>query len=454
MLERKATVLLVDAPSDRRAVTAVVQAKSPQVGKVLVVGGGGLLSHEGLDLPKGKVEVFPIHHTDTKNILKLAKERKADLVEVGQEDAIYLGVTDSLRAHGFLTFGVSRRVGRWEWDKAYARREMFRQGSRECLPPHRVFKNKRVGLEYIEHKFLNGYEGRLFIKAVYPCLGKGVYGVESVEEAIEAFEKLQELPGNAGRTFLVEDGVGGDNAWEYSGYFMGDNLVGFGYYQDHKRVFDGDKGPNTGGMGSVGPLLWIQENLDHRNREQMVNPLSKSLKDKNLDFRGILYLAGMYDEDTNQVWNIEFNTRNGGSEAATNIPGIEDDYFELTKTVAEGRDIKSIKHDGKIRIAIAGTALGYPDNYRNVIGKKVQGLKEVIKRGEVMVLGAGIEDDMTLIGGRAFWIVAAGETLERAIDIGYRNMEELSIPGDRPGENLLHFRRDIGAKALRHRLVA
>lgn len=453
MPERKATVLIVDAPSDRRSAAVMAHAKSPHVGKILVTSGAGLLSHNCPDLPKDAIEISPVHHTDVANILKLAEEKKPDLIEVGQEDAIYAGVTDILRKHGFLTFGVSRKAGKYEWDKVYARRTMLKYGAVDCLPNFRIFKKHNAGLAYIEDKFSDeDFKRKLFIKAAYPALGKGVFGVENVSEAYDALIKLILLPNRAGRIFLVEDGVGGSKAEEFSGYFLGNNLADFGYYQDHKQVDNNNMGPNTGGMGSVGPISLITSELNIRIKQEMIRPFSQSLKDQNLKYQGFLYVGGMYDPETKQIWNIEFNCRNGGSEAASNMPGIENDYYELIRSVAEGSDKTtplSITHDGKIRVAVAGTSLGYPEDYKRVIGRKVQGLQEIIKRGEVLVLGAGIEDDFTVTGGRIFWLVATADNVQQAVKTVYRNMENLYIPGDERGENLLHFRSDIADKELR-----
>lgn len=450
MVERKATVLVVDTPSDRRAVAVMAYAKSPHVGRILITSGAGLLSHNCPNLPPEAIEILPIHHTDTQNILRLAEERRPDLIEVGQEDAIYVGVTDALRKRNFLTFGVSRAVGRYEWDKPFARREMQRYGASEHLPNFQVFRQPKKGLDYIKRRFREGYEGRLFIKAAYPALGKGVYGVKNTGEAYEAFLKLIALPNRAGRAFLVEDGVGGLKAEEFSGYFIGKRLNKLGYWQDHKPVNDNDQGPNTGGMGSVGPISLITPTLDAEIRQHIVKPLALSMQNRGLENRGVIYLGGMYDPDADKVWNIEWNTRNGGSEAASNIPGLLNDYYELARDIAEGRDKDlDIQYDGKVRVAVAGTSLGYPDDYKRVVGRKVQGLQGVIKRGEVLVLGAGIDDDFRVIGGRIFWLVAEANSLEKAIGNIYKNMKEVYIQGDSKGENLLHYRRDIGFKELR-----
>lgn len=458
MSERKATVLIVDAPSDRRAVTVMAHAKSPDVGKIYVTSGlkslGGLLSHNCPRLSKDAVEVLPIPYDDPKGILKAAQEIKPDLVEVGQEDAIYLGVSDILRDHGFITFGVSRAAGKFEWDKAYARRKMHQAGAEEYLPKFRVFRKPSNGLEYTRRRFLReDYQGKLFIKAAYPALGKGVDGVSSVEEAEVSLVRISALPNRAGRVFLIEDGVGGPNSEEFSGYYLGNNFVDFGFYQDHKPVYDGDKGPNTGGMGSVGPLPWVTGELAIKIRSGIVNPMARSLNNQGLNYRGYLYLGGMHDPDTEGIWKIESNVRNGGSEAAVNIPGIKNDYFELTRSIGLGQDLDNpitIEHDGKYRVSIAGASLGYPEDYSRVLGRKVQGLEEVVRREEVTILGAAIEDDLTVSGGRIFWLVAEGDTLKKAIDLAYANMERIWIQGDIPGENLLHFRRDIGLKALMH----
>ncbi len=208
-------------------------------------------------------------------------------------------------------------------------------------------------------------------------------------------------------------------------------------------------------MGSVGPSGLMTPELDRRIRTEIVNPLSRSMEQQGLGLRGYAYLGGKYDPETDQLFNIEWNMRNGGSEAGVNIAGLKINYFEMIKQVAR-EDYSQplvVEQDGKYRVSVAGVSLGYPDDYSGVLGRKVHGLEKVIKREEVLVLGAAIEDGLIVSGGRIFWMVGEDNSLQGAIDKVYRNMDRVWIPGDRKGENLLHFRKDIGEKE-KNRLAA
>lgn len=460
MSERKDTVFIVDAPSDRRAATLMKYAQSPDVGRIYLTSGqkypGGLLTHNCPLLPPDAIRVLPIRYDDPGAILKAANELNPDLIEVGQEDAIYNGVTNRLRENGLLTFGVSYEAGRYEWDKAYSRLQMVRAGASRYIPRFEIFEDYIKALAYIQRRFIDeAYPSELFLKAAYPCLGKGVDGVKTVKEAILSLQRLQTLPNQAGRKILVEDGVGGPSKIELSYFNIGGAFLGI--YQDHKPVFDGDKGPNTGSMGSVGPINWVSPEQINHIQQNIADPVYRLLQQEGQPYLGYLYEGLMYDPDINHFYKLEDNTRNGGGEAAVNLPGLLDDYYQLTRSIALNKHTQNppvLRHDGKYRVSIAGTAQGYPGDYRPVLGRRVHGLEEVINRQEVTVFGAAIEDDFTVSGGRIFWIVAEGDTLQQAINLAYNNIERVWIPGDSPGQNLLHYRTDIGAKALSRQFIS
>ncbi len=202
MTEKKACVLIVDSPSDRRSVTARAHALSLEVDTIYLTRGlkypGSLISQ---NCPGVKVKILDIAYNDARGVLKAAQELQPDLIEVGQEDAIEAKIPTILKNHRFLVFGCGEE-GIYEADKAYARRKMKEAGAGRVLPEFEEFRDKKQGLSYIRNKFIgDGYKGTLYLKATNQCLGKGVFGVESVEEAEYALFQLDHLPNQAGRVF-------------------------------------------------------------------------------------------------------------------------------------------------------------------------------------------------------------------------------------------------------------
>ncbi len=447
MQERKATVLIVDAPTGRSVALAESYAKSPEVGKILVASGNGLVTH---NCPPGTVETFPnVSHKDWKAIRDLVDERKPDLIDLAQENTLGLPIADFLRANGKLVFGPSHKASSLEWDKIHAR--YFMKFAGIPVPNWIDFDSESDGITYLNKSPFNK---RVFVKACGLAEGKGAIGAKNIVEAIEAVKRMKYFPNGAGESFLIEEWVGGPKAEEFSAFFLGVNncFYEIGYAQDHKQINDNDEGKNTGGMGCVSPSGFVSEKLRQMIQQEVVDKTATQLDQDRTSFNGILYIGGMYDPDLRKLWVIEFNTRWGDPEAEVILPSIENDYFEMAYSVAKGEYYgETIRTDGKIRVSVAGVSLGYPGNYERVTGRRIFGLDGVLRKGEVFVYGAGIEKQDGLFyvkGGRIFHLVGDGDTVEKARAKVYNAMSQISIPGDYPGTNLLHFRTDIGLKEM------
>ncbi|MBI2022578.1 phosphoribosylamine--glycine ligase, partial [Candidatus Daviesbacteria bacterium] len=210
--------------------------------------------------------------------------------------------------------------------------------------------------------------------------------------------------------------------------------------QDHKRVFDGDEGPNTGGMGCSTPPLVLTEDLKRQTLE-IISKAVTALKKESRPYKGILYLGGIVVDE--KVFVIEFNSRWGDPEVQCVLPGFKTDLFELNMKAYEGRieDIE-VEMDDKARVVVAGASKGYPGDYSQVKGKQIYGIEDVLKLPGIKFYSAGIkrvEGKYTASGGRLFYIAGQGKDVIEARKNAYEAIKLISVEGDN-----LHYRTDIG----------
>lgn len=284
--------------------------------------------------------------------------------------------------------------------------------------------------------------------------GKGAIRVENITEAYDAVDRMPSFK-EAGKKFLVENAMEGE---EFSIYAISDGKSWhvFKSAQDNKRVFEGDKGPNTGGMGAISPAMVTRGSEDEIERE-MIAKVIRGLEKEGRPFVGVLYLGGIKTKDGLKV--IEYNSRWGDPEIQAVGPGILNDYLDVVDACLTGSlDKLIIEEDNKTRVCIVGASRGYPGDYSAVKGKRILGLEEVMKMEGVQVFGAGMEvvdGKFYAKGGRLFSIVAEGDNIIEARDIGNYAMERVSIEGDTLEVRNLHSRRDVGLRdEKRFRLAA
>lgn len=434
MKERGNTVLVVDG-GGRGTALVHKYSQSPHVEKIIAVPGNDWMSR----VSKKPVQIFPeIKTSDVAEIAELANKFEVNLVDIAQENAVKEGLAGMLKLFKIPAVGPTQSAGRLEWDKNYAR--AF--GGFWELPQPKFSSFNSV--EQAE-RFLDSQENtRWFVKASGLAEGKGAISATSRQEVLDAIKRLKKEYPDSANVFLIEQWLEGE---EFSAFAISDsrNFRILGYAQDHKREYDGDKGENTGGMGAVSkPLLTNDLELQRK----VENIFMTTIKAKPGDgYRGTLYLGGMAVKTNGKLdpYVIEFNTRWGDPEAQVIIPGLKVDLFEMGMEAAQGT-LKRIKisDDGKVRVAVAGVARGYPRSaeYSQVRGKEIKGLDEVGKTDGVIIYGAGvkIEDGKHYAnGGRLFYIVGEGKDVVEARDRAYEAMRKVRIEGDN-----LHFRTDIG----------
>lgn len=427
-----AKVLITDG-GGRGSALVDKYAQSNEVTEIFAVPGNDLM---GVNTKK-PVHIYPnLKTTSKEEILKICQENQVDLIDVAQDNAVEAGVADILRSEGFKVFGSSKSAGQLEWDKAYAREFMVKNNL--PVPKFIVCHSEQEGVDFIYRQ----EDQPWVIKASGLAEGKGVLITQNNKEAILAIKQMKDFS-EAGEVFLIEQFLVGE---EFSSLAISDGKTFqlIASAQDHKRVFDGDQGPNTGGMGCSTPPLIINEKI----KRQILRIFTKTfegLNKENREYIGILYLGGIVVEEGGEqkVYIIEFNSRWGDPEVECILPGLKNDLFELTSSTINGSlEHVKIEMDTKARVVIAGASKGYPSDYSNVKGKQIFGIEEVLKLDGVHFYSAGIKKEkgkFNAWGGRLFYIVGEGKDVIEAREKAYSAMKLISVEGDN-----LHFRTDIG----------
>lgn len=426
--------ILVIGQNGREHALAVTYAKSKRVSKVVMTPGNGLT-----DFENKKIKNYPdVGMFDFDGIVKVCKKEKIDLVDVSQDDIIAAGYVDKFTKLGIKAFGPTQKAAEIEWSKEWARDFMVKY--KLPIPQFKTFTNQKDAIEYID----NLPNQLLFIKASGLALGKGVIRAENKRQAIAAIQAMEQF-GKSGKTFLIEEGLVGE---EFTLFAIcdGDNYVFTNASQDHKTIFDRDKGPNTGGIGSVAPTSALTSPMIRIIESTIIEPTLEGMRKEGRPYLGILYLGGIITESGIKI--IEFNARWGDPEAEVIVPSIKTDYLTIVEHVLQKKlDKLSIVFDTKTRLSIAGCSKGYPGDYARVKGKEVFGLLDAIKMEGVTVFGAGIirkGNRFFANGGRVFHLVAEGNDILAARKKAYDAIQLIRIEGDN-----LHYRKDIGWRDIK-----
>lgn len=421
--------ILVIGQNGREHALAVTYAKSKKVKKVIMTPGNGLT-----DFNNPKIQNYPeVAMMDFKGIVEVCKKENIDLVDVAQDDVIAAGYVDKLEELGIAVFGPSQKAAQLEWDKKWARNFMTKYNL--PIPKFRSFNDPKKAISYV-----NSLPSQLFyIKASGLAFGKGVIRAENKQEATDAIYGMSKF-GKSGETFLIEEALVGE---EFSLFAIcdGEDFVVAKSAQDHKTIYDGDKGPNTGGVGSVAPTGAIDDLIIRKIEQEIFKPLLEGMKKEGRPYKGILYLGGMLTRDGVKI--IEFNCRWGDPEAEVILPSIKTDYLDVVEAV-RSQQLKETRvlFDKKVRVSIAGCSKGYPGDYSKVLGKEIYGLTKAMKLPDITIFGSGIKRSgkkFFVTGGRVFHVVGEGKSILDAIKKAYQAMAVITIEGDS-----LHYRKDIG----------
>lgn len=377
-------------------------------------------------------ECVPIAPKAIPEIVHFAQQQRIDLVVVGPESPLIAGLADALAEVGIPCFGPRRAPAQLEGSKAFAKQVMAQAGVPTA--PFAVFDTPELAKAYLREQFALH---PMVVKADGEALGKGVFVCETLQEALEAVAFLMEQRGlgEAGTRIVIEQRLFGREA---SLLFFADHTeaVPMPPVRDYKRAFDGDRGPNTGGMGSFTPPPDITAEIVQRVREQIAVPTLRLMAERGTPYQGVLYAGLMLVE--NQPYTLEFNCRFGDPETQTLMPLLQTDLVELMMAVVEGR-LQSVRpqFSNQSAVCVVLASGGYPSDYRT--GFPIEGIHAVQQLEGVYLFHAGtrLEAGRYLTaGGRVLNVVGVGDTLAQARQRAYNAVEKLYFEG-------MHYRTDI-----------
>jgi phosphoribosylamine---glycine ligase len=406
-------------------------AQSPRVKKIYCAPGNGGISKQA--------ELINIKAEDIEGLLKFSKDNKIDLVVVGPERPLALGIVDLFQSEGIKIFGPTKELAKMESSKAFSKGLMERFGVPTA--DFKIFKDSDEAKDYIRTKGTP-----IVIKADGLAFGKGVIVAKEKEEALGAISNIMDfkLFGNAGDLVVIEECMEGQ---EVSILIISDgkDYVCLASSQDHKRVFDDDKGPNTGGMGAYSPAPLVTDKMLGEIKEKIIGPMIKGLADEGKFYKGVLYAGLMITKDGPKV--LEFNVRFGDPETQAILPRMETDLVDVIEASVDGRlgALGDLSWRDEACVCVVMAAGGYPGDYQK--GLEIKGLGGVDTMSDVMVFHAGtkIQDGKIVSdGGRVLGVTALGDDIENAIKRSYEAAARISFEG-------AHYRLDIGAKALNKR---
>jgi phosphoribosylamine---glycine ligase len=397
-------------------------AQSPRVNEIYAAPGNA-----GTGLMATNLDIKAM---DFAGLEKAVKEKKIDLIVVGPEDPLAAGITDYFQDKGVPIFGPTRAAAQIESSKAFSKALM--QKYRIPCAESRTFSSATTASEYIQKR-----GAPLVIKADGLAAGKGVIMAETVPEALEAVARIMEDKafGAAGEKVIIEEKLTG-REMSYFSMTDGKYILPMIPACDYKRVFDGDRGLNTGGMGSYSPPFFTTAELEQKILGTIVRPTVKALEAENCVYRGVLYSGLMIKEGEPRV--IEFNARFGDPECQVILPRLKSDIMDIILGVVNS-NLESVKPqwsaDACVGVALASG--GYPGSYKT--GLPISGLDRLDK--DILVFHAGTRagdkaGQVLTAGGRVLTVVALGKTTDEARKKIYANLPRITFEG-------AHYRKDI-----------
>ena len=420
--------------------------------KVLVVGGGGrehALVWKIAQSPKvtmiycapgnagisEQATVVPIKANDLKGLLEFALREKIDFTVVGPEDPLTQGIVDLFESKGLLIFGANKKAAEIEGSKAFAKEMMKKYHIPTAF--YEIFDDRNEAIKYIRKQ-----GAPIVVKADGLAAGKGVIVCKTIEEAIQSVDRImvEKLFGEAGNRVVVEEYLIGEEA-SYIAFTDGKAILPMASSQDHKPIFDGDQGPNTGGMGAYSPAPVVTDEVNEKIIEKVLRPIIYGMGEEGRTYKGVLYAGLMIHEGHPKV--LEFNARFGDPETQPVLMRMKGDIVPVLEACMKGTlSQHRIEWDRRSSVCVVMASKGYPGDYEK--GKVIKGLEEVSRMEGVFVFHAGtaLKGDQVLTnGGRVLGVTGLGEDIPRAIERAYQGVKKISWDG-------VHYRTDIGQKAL------
>ena len=416
---------------------------------ILVVGGGGREHAIAYSLSKSSsikklivapgnpgietfAECYPIAAEDIDGQCKLAKDMKADIVFIGPEIPLVLGLKDKLSEIGINAFGPSKEAAQLEGSKTFSRNFCKRYNIPQ--PNFKYCSDLNTAKDQIE--LLNGY---CVVKADGLAAGKGVVVCDTVNEAIEASTQMLEDNkfGDAGKSILIEERITGIEASVFA-VSDGNTAIVLGTAQDHKRAYDNDQGPNTGGMGAISPAPALNEELNKNIFNNIIMPTINGMRSDGIPYEGILYAGVMLTDQGPKV--IEFNCRFGDPETQVVLPRLSTDLVDIIhNTVTNNLENTPIELTDNTAITVVIASKGYPGTFKK--GIELPSLNNLNKQDDILIFHSGTakNDNENLIssGGRVFSVTAIGDNVQDCRHKAYKAVEEINWDKG-------FFRSDIG----------
>lgn len=418
--------------------------------KVLIVGGGGrehAIAWKLNQSPKvdellcapgnagiGQIaRCFPeVKATDLDGMLDLARREKVDFVVVAPDDPLALGMVDRLEAAGIPAFGPVAAAAQLEASKVFSKGLMKKYNIPTAK--YQVFTDAQAAMDYVRQQ-----GAPIVVKADGLALGKGVVVAQSVEEAEQAIKSmmLDKVFKESGSRVVIEECMVGREVTCLC-FTDGNNILPMPASQDHKRAFDGDLGPNTGGMGAFAPSPLMSPELMEIVRKTILEPTLAALKGEGICFKGVLYVGLMLTEAGPKV--VEYNARFGDPETQVVLPLMESDLMEAFMACREGTlDRADVRFGSGAAACVVLASGGYPVKYET--GKPIAGIEQAEENGAIVFhAGTKMENgQLVTAGGRVLNVSCVADTLPQAVQAAYAALKPIRFEG-------MHFRTDIGNK--------
>jgi phosphoribosylamine---glycine ligase len=400
-------------------------AQSPLVDKIYCAPGNGGIST--------LAECIPIKAGDIEGVVSFAKKNNVDMVMVAPDDPLAAGMVDALEEAGIRAFGPRKNAAMLESSKSFSKGIMKKYGIPTAK--YEVFDNCEHAIEYLRHQ-----EYPIVVKADGLALGKGViiaHGFDQAQEAVNII-MTDKAFGSAGDKVVIEEFLTGQEITILA-FTDGKTVVPMVSSQDHKRIYDNDKGLNTGGMGTFSPSRIYSPEMAEFCIENIFKPTVEAMNKENRKFKGVLYFGLILTKDGLKV--LEYNARFGDPEAQVVLPRMKTDIIEIFNAVIDEKlDSINIEWEDNAAVCVIMASGGYPDKY--VKGYEIAGIEDAEKDAGVVVFHSGTRCEgvkFFTAGGRVIGVTAFDKTLNEAISKAYKAVGKINFTD-------MHYRKDIGKK--------
>ena len=420
------TVLIVGGGGREHALAWKI-AQSPRIAKIFCAPGNAGIAEIA--------ECVGIDPADISALKSFAIKNRVDLTVVGPELPLTLGIVDVFEQEGLRIFGPSQKAALLEGSKIFAKEIMQKHG----IPTadFKSFTDAEAAKKYVQHK-----NTPFVIKADGLAAGKGVFPSLTIQESLAAIDRImkQREFGEAGSKIVAEEFLLGEEA-SFICFTDGKTIIPMPSSQDHKRVFDGDKGPNTGGMGAYSPAPVITVAIEEKIMQDIMSPMIQALHASGIRYKGVIYAGLMIEAGNPRV--LEFNVRFGDPETQPLLVRLKTDLVDIMQAVIDERLSEiAVTWDPRPAVCVVMASGGYPDTYEK--GHPIVGLQDAARVPDTVVFHAGTalrNGQVVNDGGRVLGVTAWGNSITDAVKSAYHAVDKIHWQG-------VHFRRDIAGKAI------